>query len=106
MKSLFIHNRQSFFILFIIISFLFAGNVSSKTIYEMPATIDDSTKYMFFLHGTVTERAGAYAHHKKYGTDDYYGMLKALSDQGFRVIRPEKNGWFLFQNRRNLHDFR
>lgn len=66
--------------------FMLAGCVSTTPSYTMPQFIDTSAQYLFFLHGTITEKKGPYGTHPSHGTYDFYGMVQAFSDQGFTVI--------------------
>ncbi|NOX32413.1 MAG: alpha/beta hydrolase [Deltaproteobacteria bacterium] len=86
MKSLSTQNTKSLFRVFAVLLFFLSGCVSTTTSYRMPTVIDSSAKYIFFLHGTITEKQGPYATHPIYGTYDFYKMTKAISDQGFMVI--------------------
>jgi len=69
-----------------ILLFILSGCVSSTSSYQMPAVADSTVSYLFFLHGTITEKHGPYATHPRRGTYDYYRMLNAFSERGFTVI--------------------
>jgi len=66
--------------------FLLTGCAASKTSYDMPVSIDQRARYLFFLHGTITEMQGAYARHPRHGTYDYHRMVEAFTKRGFTVI--------------------
>ncbi len=57
-----------------------------KFSYELPATIDPSSKFLFFLHGMFSEIYGPDGIHPLYGAYDYYGILRAFEDREFTVI--------------------
>ena len=57
-----------------------------KFSYDLPATIDPSSKYLFFLHGMFSEIYGLNNIHPFYGEYDHYGILKAFEDHGFTVV--------------------
>ena len=71
---------------FLIFFVWMTGCVSTPSSYNVPSPIDISANYLFFLHGRITEKKGAYASHPNYGTYDYHKMVKAFMDQGFVVI--------------------
>jgi hypothetical protein len=62
------------------------GCAKAKSSYEIPPTVDPSVRYLFFLHGMIVEKSGPYGEHPQHGAYDYYGILKAFADLGFRVI--------------------
>ncbi len=90
MKLLLTHKSKSLLSIFVVLLFILASCATSLNSYEMPTEIDSSARYMFFLHGSSTEKLGAYATHPKYGIYDYYKMVKTLSDQGFTVISESR----------------
>ena len=57
-----------------------------KFFYDLPATIDPSSKFLFFLHGMFSEIYGPNGTHPLYGVYDYHGIVKAFADHGFIVI--------------------
>jgi len=54
--------------------------------YDMPATIDSSAKYLFFLHNYYVEKNGPD------GDCKYYDLLNAFADSGFTVISEVRSG--------------
>ena len=57
-----------------------------KFSYDLPATIDPSAAFLFFLHGMFSEIYGPDGTHPIYGPYDYHGIVKAFADHGFTVI--------------------
>ncbi|MBU2551291.1 MAG: hypothetical protein KKB20_22955 [Proteobacteria bacterium] len=51
-----------------------------------PETIDPKARYLFFMHGLITEQQGLQANHPQYGAYDYTGIIQAFQDRGFRVV--------------------
>lgn len=58
----------------------------SRFSYDLPTTIDPSSKFLFFLHGMFCEIYGPNGMHPLYGVYDYYGIIKAFEDVGFIVV--------------------
>jgi len=54
--------------------------------YDLPATIDPSSKFLFFLHGMLSEFYGPNGIHPVYGAYDYYGIVRAFADREFIVV--------------------
>lgn len=65
---------------------LLSGCVATHGSYDMPVSVNTADRYLFFLHGTISELQGAYATHPVYGTYDYHRMVGALAEHGFTVI--------------------
>ena len=57
-----------------------------KFSYDLPATIDPSSKFLFFLHGMLSEIFRPDYKHPLYGPYDYHGIVKAFADHGFTVV--------------------
>ncbi len=66
--------------------FLFSELEAARPSYDLPAIIDPSSKYIFFLHGMLAEMYGPNGIHPRFGIYDYHGIVKAFDDRGFTVI--------------------
>lgn len=84
MRSLLTSKSLCHFLLVLLL--LLSGCIAKTPTYNMPTSIDNSQKYLFFLHGTITERQGAYGTHPIHGTYNYHKMVEALSNRGLTVI--------------------
>jgi acetyl esterase/lipase len=66
---------------------------------HLPADIDRSARYLFYLHGAIIERAGERPTHPRYGVYEYRKILETLADRGFVVIseaRPQGTDGMLY----------
>lgn len=59
---------------------------TNKFSYELPATIDPSSKFLFFLHGKFAEFYGPNSIHPNFGIYDYHGNVRAFAKHDFVVI--------------------
>jgi dienelactone hydrolase len=59
---------------------------ATRPFYDLPAIINPSSKYIFFLHGMFAEIYGPNGIHPRFGIYDYHGIVKAFADRGFTVI--------------------
>ena len=74
-------------IICILFALSFASMSYAKPVsYEMPSTIDESARYIFFLHNYYVEQ------HGPNGACKYYDILKAFEDNGFKVISEVRFG--------------
>ena len=74
-------------VIYVVVSLSFASMSYAKPVsYEMPATIDGSAHYLFFLHNYYVEK------HGPNGACKYHGILKTFADEGFRVISEIRSG--------------
>lgn len=75
-----------------IICALFMINISlisyggEKASYDIPSLIDNSDKYLFFLHNYFVEKNGPD------GACKYYDLLQAFVDNGYTVISEVRTG--------------
>jgi hypothetical protein len=53
---------------------------------DMPAEIDRSARYLFYLHGRIIEEKGVRPTHPRFGVYEYEEILEAFADAGFVVI--------------------
>lgn len=53
---------------------------------DLPAEIDPDTRYLFYLHGAIIERAGVRPTHPEFGVYEYREILEVLAGHGFIVI--------------------
>jgi len=68
-----------------------AGDVSvaentPQILTEVPAEIDPSARYLFYLHGAIIERAGVRPTHPEFGVYEYQEILEVFASRGFVVI--------------------
>lgn len=77
-------NTFKFLILIFVIFFTnLNAQVHNKT---LPADIDISKNYLFYLHGKIVEDQGAKAVSQKYGPYKYEKIVSVLKNHGFIVI--------------------
>jgi len=78
----------SLLLIFLVLSM--TGYVSAayarQASYDMPANINSSTEYLFFLHNYYVEKNGPD------GDCKYYELLNAFADSGFTVISEVRSG--------------
>lgn len=83
-------NKIVISVLTVSLSLLFFSTVSSviaaRASYDIPATIDISKKYLFYLHGNGVEINGPTGAHPRWGRFDYHGVVEAFQNRGFIVI--------------------
>jgi hypothetical protein len=73
--------------LFILFFPIFSGSLYGQVHYPtVPANIDASKYYLFYLHGKILEDQGINAVSEKYGPYDYEKIVSALKKRGFVVI--------------------
>lgn len=58
--------------------------------YGFPARADDSSLYLFYLHGMVVEDRGVTAVDPMYGRYEYRAILETLTDRGFTVVSEQR----------------
>jgi hypothetical protein len=63
-----------------------ASATAGPVLDAVPAQPDASQRYLIYLHGLDVENNGPSASNRVYGAADYYGVVKALAEQGFTVI--------------------
>lgn len=62
---------------------------------DLPARVDASRRYLFYLHGAILERQGRNAVQPEYGRYEYDAILEGLAGRGLVVIsevRPSGTG--------------
>ncbi len=64
---------------------------SQVTRYDFPASVDPTSRFMFYLHGKIIEDVGLPAVSPVFGEYDYGGILKALEGHGFVVISEQRS---------------
>jgi predicted esterase len=80
------YQHTAFFSL-LILHALFPNLTRAQTIHtSLPAKINPTAKYLFYLHGRFIEEEGPRAISKEYGAYEYYAILDTLKDYGFTVI--------------------
>lgn len=83
---------KKFALIIVILSIFVTGGTgpvqsqNSSFYKDIPKSIDTSKNYIFYLHGLIIEKKGPHAKSKKYGSYEYYNILKAFSKKGFLVI--------------------
>jgi hypothetical protein len=63
---------------------------SDLSVYAYPASIDPAKRYLFYLHGKITEDQGLHAISPDYGAYEYEAILKKLASYGFVVISEQR----------------
>lgn len=58
--------------------------------YAFPRFIDPESRYLFYLHGKITEDQGLAAVSPEYGEYEYASILETLEDRGFEVISEQR----------------
>jgi len=53
---------------------------------DVPVQIDPNSRYLFYLHGAIIERAGVRPTHPKFGVYEYREILEVFAGRGFVVI--------------------
>lgn len=53
---------------------------------DVPAKIDASAKYLFYMHGLIIENEGPRPTSPRYGVYEYQEILETLADKGFVVV--------------------
>ena len=75
------------FVFLICLVFFSSPSFSGEVLDDLPATIDISEKYIFFLHGNIIEEKGvASAKSKEFGFYEYNKILNAMGQHDFTVI--------------------
>jgi hypothetical protein len=69
-----------------VLSFASMSYSGEEAIYGMPSSVDNSAKYLFFLHNYYVETNGPD------GACKYYDILQAFADNGFIVISEVRSG--------------
>lgn len=54
--------------------------------HDIPADINPSARYLFYLHGKIAEDKGPNGMNPQFGAYDYFGLLKAFEGYGFTVV--------------------
>lgn len=60
--------------------------ISGQSSYDMPSSIDQTARYLFFLHNYYVEKNGPD------GDCKYYDILKAFAEKGFVVVSDIRTG--------------
>jgi len=90
-KNIIVKSTVSFLFL-ICFLFLSSPSFSGEVLQDLPTTINQSGKYIFFLHGNIVEEKGvASARSKKFGFYEYKKILKVLAQQDFTVISEARD---------------
>ena len=58
--------------------------------YTFPISIDQTKRYMFYLHGKIIEDQGIPAVSAEYGEYEYEAILEKLASHGFTVISEQR----------------
>jgi hypothetical protein len=58
--------------------------------YGMPPAIDPQARYLFYLHGKITEDQGLQAVSPEFGPYEYEAILKRLGSSGLTVISEQR----------------
>ncbi len=58
--------------------------------YEFPASINRTSRFLFYLHGKIIEDQGLPAVSPEFGEYEYAAILKAFADKGFVVISQQR----------------
>ena len=53
---------------------------------DLPVQIDPNSRYLFYLHGAIIERAGVRPTHPEFGVYEYREILEVFAGRGFVVI--------------------
>ena len=53
---------------------------------DLPVQIDPNSRYLFYLHGAIIERAGVRPTHPEFGVYEYREILEVFGGRGFVVI--------------------
>ena len=53
---------------------------------DLPVQIDPNSRYLFYLHGAIIERAGVRPTHPEFGVYEYREILEVIAGRGFVVI--------------------
>ena len=53
---------------------------------DLPVQIDANSRYLFYLHGAIIERAGVRPRHPEFGVYEYREILEVFAGWGFVVI--------------------
>ena len=59
---------------------------------DLPAEIDPTARYLFYLHGAIIERAGVRPTHPQFGVYEYQEILEVFAGRGFVVISEARPG--------------
>ena len=81
--------RKSLIVLSLLLFPLIPGGatLSAQSIYShVPAKIDTSKNYLFYLHGRIIEVRGVRPTSPRYGVYEYEKILQTFADSGFVVI--------------------
>ncbi len=62
-----------------------APEATRAIVPDVPATVEPTARYLFYLHGSIVEEQGANAR-GRYGEYRYQWIVEALADRGFVVI--------------------
>lgn len=78
-------------IILLLVSIVSTGHARAGDIHtSVPASIDPSRHYLFFMHGKIVEKKGNPARSRKYGLYKYDSMLKRFARAGLEVISEER----------------
>ena len=59
---------------------------------DLPVQIDPNSRYLFYLHGAIIERAGVRPTHPEFGVYEYREILEVFAGRGFVVISEARPG--------------
>ena len=58
---------------------------------DLPVQIDPNSRYLFYLHGAIIERAGVRPTHPEFGVYEYREILEVFAGRGFVVISEARS---------------
>ena len=69
------------------------NNTRHNIHHHVPANLDSSKRYLFYLHGLIVEEAGIRPKSEEHGYYEYQLILEELSREGFIIIsEPREKG--------------
>ncbi len=86
-QSSLVKNKYPFPLRYLLLMLLLYSPCFGQSISNhLPATVDTSKNYLFYLHGRIIEEQGVRPTSEKYGTYEYGKILQTFADSGFVVI--------------------